>query len=386
LADQPQPTPAPSRAPAESQPPAPGGVSLSASDDVTIGGDVVGRDKVTNITNVYQVTGVASSEAVGQGLVALKELMQRSADVRTAVTAFQTDFQAAEEQLILMADYKSLHDLLHRLQFHCYNGVVQAATRFPDDEMALSNLADYQLELEGILTELKTVAGRPALPKQETVWIVELNAADDELKSVLDTLDDKQLKKVIWRMNRVLANQPARINSRLNQAARTLRLPALTQALTQVCANLTSLDLDPEKVGQFQTGVEALSQLDQQLAALVDDHDRLQEVEVELRRIEASLEADLTELEMSWPDLKAKVEPLSGAGSTEEWVVAFQTEGKNLDEALAANNPPKVKRAFRSYRRRAGDRCYRVDVNLKDMCERLRSVAGPLASVLRMIE
>lgn len=368
---------------------------MAEGSQITVGsGDVTAGDKITAGGHVIQAAAGATviieekssaPDAVGEGLVALRELMTRSDDVRNAVIAFQTDFVAAREQVDALGDYKDLHDLLHRLQFHCYNGLTQAAPHFPDDEMALDNLNDYLLTLEGIIAELKQVAARPSAPQQDIQWVEEVTAARADLSTAIDKLDDKQLKRVIWRLNRLLTVQPSRINTLLNQAARTLRLPELTQALAKVCENLTTLDLDPEKVGQFQTGVETLANLDKGLAVLIGDHDRWQAIDVELRRLEASFEQDFVELEMSWPDLKAKAEPLY-LGLTDEWGVAMKKESDGLDEALAANNPPKVKRSFRNYRRRAGDRFYRVDVDLKALCSELRKIGGPLASVLGMIE
>jgi hypothetical protein len=183
----------------------------------------------------------------------------------------------------------------------------------------------------------------------------------------------------------VLATQPSRINTLLNDAARALRLPALSSALARICDHLTSLELDPDKVAAFRSGVEALGALDRALSGLVEDHDGWQALEVELRRIEASLDQDLTELEMSWSDVKPKAELLYIA-CPDEWAGALKRESDALDEALSGNNPSKVRRCFRSYQRRAADRFYRVDLELKALCDNLRQIGSPLASVLRMIE
>ncbi len=372
-----------------------GGVSIGENAQITVGsGDVTGGDKITAGGHVIQAAAGATiiiggtapaPDAVGEGLAALHELMERSSDVRNAVIAFGTDFSAARDQVDMLGDYKDLHDLLHRLQFHCYTGITQAAARFPDDEMALDNLTDYLLTLEGIVAELRQVAERPSAPKQDVQWIEEVALARADLSTAIEKLDDKQLKRVIWRLNRLLSVQPSRINTLLNQAARAMRLPALVQTLSQVSENLASLDLDSEKVGQFKTGVEALSNLDRALIALVGQHDQWQDIDVELRRLETAIDQDLEELEMSWPDLKTKATPLYD-GLADEWAVAIKKEGDSLDETLASNNPVKVKRAFRSYRRRAGDRFYRVDVDLKTLCGELRKIGAPLASVLGMIE
>lgn len=154
--------------------------------------------------------------------------------------------------------------------------------------------------------------------------------------------------------------------------------------MTCVRDNLTHCELDPEKTSQFKDGVEALANLERSLTVLVRTHNDWQELDLELRRIEANLEQDIFELEMSWLDLKAMAESLCNS-SIDEWALSFKKDSENLDSAIAAQNPAKVKRYFRSYRRRAGDRFYRVDVELKRLCGNLRIVGEPLASVLRMI-
>jgi hypothetical protein len=148
---------------------------------------------------------------------------------------------------------------------------------------------------------------------------------------------------------------------------------------------LTSPDLDTDKVSAFRSGVEAFGKLDRALSALVDDHDGWQVLDVELRRIEGSIDHDLIELEMSWPDVKPKAESLYIA-CPDEWASALKKEGDELNDALNSNNPAKVRRSFRSYQRRAADRFYRVDIELKTLCGSLRQIGTPLASVLRMIE
>jgi len=328
---------------------------------------------------------VNASEKAVDGLKALSELMERSSDIKNAVIEFQTDFNIAHKQVDQLGDYKDLHDLLHRLQFHCYNGVIQASKRFPPDELTLDNLTDYALTLDGIVDELKLVASRPAMQKQEINWIDEVNLIKGDLHKAIDTLDESLLKKVIWRMHRLLGSQPARINTLLNKAANDLRLSGLLNALTRVYENFTTSELDAKKVGAFQSGIEGLNRLHQSLSILVEDHDQWQALDNELRRIESSLDHDLTELQMSWPDVKLKAEPLY-INCPDEWANAIKKESNALDEALRTDNQIKSVRGFRNYQRRAVERFYRVDVELKNLCGNLRQIGVPLASVLEMIK
>ncbi len=328
---------------------------------------------------------IGSSTEAASGLVALRELIRRSSDVRTSVVEFETDFKVAHELIDRLGDYKDLHDLLHDLQFHCYNGVAQAVTRFPNDEQTLGDLNQYALTLEDIAEKLKQVASRPSIPNQESAWIEDVRTANTELHSALDELSETWLKKVIWRLNRLLAIQPARINTLLNRSAHDLHLPVLLNALARVSEYLDSHNLDTDNVTAFQSGVAALRTLDQTLAALVDEHDHWQALDVELRRIAASIDINFSELEMSWPDVKLMAEPLY-IGIMETWADGMRKDSVALEKALSDNNPAKVPPCFRNYQRRATDRFFRVDIDLKSQCGNLRQIGLPLASVLEILE
>ncbi|MGB3769496.1 MAG: hypothetical protein WA947_23295 [Phormidesmis sp.] len=323
-------------------------------------------------------------EPVSQGLNALVELMQVPA-VKDAVITFRVVFQAACDQIDVIANYKALHDLLHTLEFQCYGVIVQAARRFPDDELALEDLMEYELTLQDLLAELQQVAAQETIATNEVRWLAELQKARAELNSAIAQLELEPLKRTIWLLNRVLANQPDRINTKLTEAARSLRLPDLVEAMQFVAEHLAGAQLDAQKLQQFEQGVEVLEALNQRLSALVIGHDYWQSFDREMRRIEATLAQDLIELEMSWPYLQDQAGGLIDI-EADAWTTAFQKDSQNLDAALEAQHPVKIRRYFRLYRKRASQRFFQVDVTLKRLCEELREVGGPLASVLRMME
>jgi hypothetical protein len=356
------------------------------------------------------MTPVASAEqnfsqSVGEGLVALGTLMQTAPAVQEAAVRFSADFQVACEQIELLGDYKDIHDQLHSLQFHCYNCIVQETKRSTDDDLAWDTLVDYELTFQDIVNHLRDLSdqsaepglaagglalatqplvARATLPPQEIAWIQDLVQAHTDLQNAIENADLRSLKRALRLMSRVLTIQPSQVNTRLNTTARALRLPALVQALGTIRDLLALPHLDPEQVHQFEVGVAALADLNTNLSALVGSHDRWQAVDLELRRIETALDQDLSELELSWPDLKVMAEPLY-ADNSAPWAVALVGDAGKLEAALPAADPNKIKQAFRRYRRQVGERFYRVDVELKRTCDDLRQIVGPLASVLRMI-
>jgi len=322
-------------------------------------------------------------QAFDNSLSILGELM-RQPDFRAKLASLQTDFEAASHQIEYLTNYKDLHDLLHNLQFLCFSGLVQEAGRFPADPLAQEILLDHELTLAGLIDSMVEVAGRPGMPAGELDWIQELTGAHGQLRQAIDTLEAEPLRRAIWLMKRVLDLQPTRINERLNATARALRLETIEQAMRSIRRDLRRLKLPSKQVRRFESGVTAMGDLGDHLARLVEDHDRWQAVDLELRRIEATMLHDVGEIRASWPELRKQVAPLCQQPEA-AWVERLGRDGRELDLALADANPAQIRRSFLRYRRRAGNRFYQVDADLKSLCHELRYVGQPLATTFTLL-
>ena len=334
--------------------------------------------------NIIQVaaggTLIMGSQA-GAGIRTLNNLMQTDGRLLAITAGFTNDFQAACTQVDILADYKELHDLLHQVQFHCFEPISLESSRFPE-ESSLDAIDSYRRNLGDILTQLNVLAGKQRLPGGDTAFILELSSAQQEVGQAVNSLEAAPLKKAIWRMKRLLSIQPVRINTRLIDTARALRLNSLLQALEQINHHLAGMELPAEQGSSFQNGLNALLQLSQSLELLLVEHDAWQAVDTELRRIEVLIEQDLVELEMSWPDIKQQAgklfanPALPGAG-------ALQSAAQNLDATLGSDMPLKTRRAFRSFRRESGSRFFQVDIDLRHLCDELRLIGEPLNALLK---
>ena len=304
--------------------------------------------------------------------------------VQEWMVRFQTEFQIACRQIKALADLKDVHDLLHQLQFLCYDRMVQEARQAPGEE-GWENLKDHEITLEGIVSQLWDIASRATLTARDTSWIQTLEQAQEELNGAIENADHGRLKRAIWLLNRILAVQPSVINTRLNHAARTLQLQGLVRAMRAIGDKMSGSGLDSKNMQQFKSGVDALERLNDRLATLIDLHDKWQRVDLEVRRVKANLDRDLLELEMSWPELKAMTEslmmdPMFGFNNH------FEKSSTRLENALASADKTQAKRYFRRYHRQASNTFYRVDLALKGLCEDLRTVGQPLSSFLAIAQ
>ncbi|MCS6938874.1 MAG: CHAT domain-containing protein [Roseiflexaceae bacterium] len=335
-------------------------------------------------THTPSTVAEVTARSVGTGIQALEALIETGSDVREAVIAFRADFQAAAHQIDILADYKDVHDHLHSLQFHCYNPIVIDMRRLPDDDLAWESIATYEVALQGILRDLDQVTERNRLPASELSWVADVRAAQADIAQAIEVSDPKLLRKAIRLLNRVLTTQPTLINARLNTAARALRLTSLVQGMSAVRDWLSNAGYDAARISQIEIGVTALATLSASLVSLVDEHDRWQIIDLDLRRIEQFIDQDMTELELSWPKVCERLAPFF-LESAESWGAALKQDADKVTSALEAADLTRARQFFHRFRRQAGERFFRVDIELKRVCDELRKVGEPLASVLRML-
>ena len=319
--------------------------------------------------------------ALDESLKALIQLMQ-APEVREAVVAFQTDFQAACEQIKVLNDYKRLHDLFQGLE-NRYQLIEYDRRRLPADELAWESLATlHEPEIQTVLGEVLEIAGQASFGADE-VWVRQLSQVRAELPGAVDSFDLARLNLATSRLQRVLAREPSRINTLLVAAAGALRLDALVKAMSTVRDSVAQHEL--EAVRQLESGVESLGNLATRLETLVSRHNVWQTMDDELRRIEAMISYDLLELELTWPDLKIVSQGLSGA-SQESWAIALKEVEIKLEEALTAKDPVRIRQFFRRYRSQASRRFRQVDYELLTLCQELYKIGESLNLILKVIQ
>lgn len=327
----------------------------------------------------------ADAARTGAGLTALAALMQKPI-VRDAVVAFQTDLEASSQQIELLAALKEMHDHLHNVEFQCYRVIEGEMVRFPADDLAVENLLDNELTLQDLTEKVQQTAARGALAQEASAWIGDLAEACRLLRAALQSQDPQSLRGCVRLLRRILTKEPSRINERLNRTAGSLRLGPIETALGAVAEQLATIEesVDPNALRQLGEGAQALDRLAQTLALAVRDHSRWQNLDVELRRVDAVLVHDMEELLFSWPDLRRMAGELRQE-ATAAWAEILAREETQLDTAIQSGNLLMVRRAFFRFRRQAGIRFYQVDAELKHLCGEVARIAAPLDSILRLL-
>lgn len=350
-------------------------VRLDSAGDTSIGGSVAGRDIITYNVNVIR-----------DGLGALGELM-RAPTVRSDVIIFRNDIQKATDQIDLLSDYKELHDLLHQMEFECFNLLTISARDFPsDDANQRRSLVECQSSLDRIVGQMQAVVARAHVAKNAVIWVQPALQLPEDMDTALLDRDKTRLDKVIRALRRIIDLQPSQINTRLNETAGILSRLDLVDSL-QGCATkfAAEADLDQDKVKLFNDGVRELTAISQALLKQVDDHGCWQAVQAILNRIAGSLELGTEELVESFPELRQQVEALCH-DRPDRSAQALLKLSEKLAAALAEGHPGRISDCFLLYNAKVGGLFYQADVNLRSLCGELRKVGEPLASILRMAE
>lgn len=321
-------------------------------------------------------------QEVDRGLRALVGLLN-DPEVHTIAAVFRADFLAASQQVDVLSDFKDLHDLLHDLQFQCYNYIASLTARFPEDELAVDTLTDHALTFKFLVARLLEVASRPSVTGEST-WIADLEEAEVLLTQALQAKDSAAFKRHCWLVRRVLDRYPSLVNARLNSAARALRIHAIEQAMTTILDMLRNRVGASAEVTSFGVGIASLAALNQRLTYLLGHHDRWQDVDVELRRLEATSGSDMEDLELSWPGITIGTMSLL-CDEDESEIQALRWESAKIEEALQVNEPEKARRHVERFHRQAAERFYRVDTELKTLCGQLRTIGAPLAAVANFL-
>lgn len=352
-------------------------VSIAAPIELPPGIDHADLERLTR-------QGPSALPVIDSGLSVLNRLMARE-DVRQAVERSPKNFKTARDQIQILADYKDLHEALHTLQIGCFAVINNSLKTFPDDEDTCDNLVAYEYSLESVVTDVQGIIKNPTFIGYQHSWVRNLTDASMQLKQANQLREAKYLKGTVWNLRTVLGEQPTRINDKLVEAARNLRLTELVFDMNAIREQMDQPEIDVGDLRSFAAAIHNLADLYHTLKSLIADHDRWQDIDIIQRRIKNSLNNDISELENSWPLLHDLTKSLYELRQ-EEWAVSLQKSAEALDVAVAAQDWTTARRSFQGFYSQVSDRFARVDKALKKLCDDLRSVGNMLSSILEMIQ
>lgn len=336
----------------------------------------LGRDVVSD-----EVVKVAAAE---KGLLTLPQLMKEDSKVREALLEYRVRFQNVLGRIGRLIAFKSVHDLLHVVQLRCYDAIMRDLPRLTTDDTAVDSIDSYAYELLTSIEQLRKIDEDPIFTSSRLKWIDTLQRAYEALVGGVKDRDEKKVKQAANLIDRVLAAEPARIDSRLFEVADELQLEAVCDAVAFVCDRCKTGGMPNEKLASLMEARDVLEVLDANLNTLVRSHQLWQDVDVTIRRVDTNIDTDTFELKDEWPELKKSVEALSA--STAEWARKLREDEKAIEGAIAEDSQPSMIRFFRRFRQKAATRFFMLDRDLKAQCGELGNIGKPLSDIVEALK
>lgn len=146
--------------------------------------------------------------------------MMSNATVRSIVAEHQAELEAAGAALQVLVDFKNLHDLLHDLQFKCYNYLLQEARKL-ERSIDWKILVQPQKDLRAITAGLVQLATLDSLQEEDFAWLEDLQKARTAFDLAATKIQLDPLKEARDRIQPILAMRPTIFDTKLCAAART---------------------------------------------------------------------------------------------------------------------------------------------------------------------
>jgi hypothetical protein len=309
--------------------------------------------------------------------------------VRSAIIGYRTDFEAASEQLQLVAVFKEWHNCLHVIQVKLYDRIARESQGFPGDERACEALREHFEDLQDLATPLAQYLTFTNLTS-EIEWIQNLGRVVEQLNDALTQRDKALLNQTLLRLKRILAVQPSDVNRLLTAAAAAVRLNGLGDAMRRICDRLAEQHVDADTLEVFHNGRRGLDETRQKLEELVREHNQWQKVDRDLQQMDQAVqrlasqsEQSLLEIELIWRDRKPTIDKLCTCA--DDHLKTLCDASDNLDKALAAAEVGAIARLFHEFVRLARKRFFEVDGTLRKLSQDLLVFGQPVNAILGVI-
>jgi len=350
-----------------------------------------------------------STAIIIDGLDAFIDLVKTNRDAYSAVIYYRKTFETALWEIDRIANYKRLHDELHKVQLNWPDaGVVTVLLSSKDEDTVKDTLLGYSAALNNTCAELRETYENGFVDGAEHAWIEQLEGYQSDLEKVLNgevagldheptTEEIKEATKNAFAViKELLTSKLSKLNERLKESINKLHLADLIKAMNEVCEQVTRLSAHTlEQIQQYKTGVTELSNLDALLKALIEQHDSWQRADNLLRNLGETLkrgiqkgearttvqEAErLTNLKFIKAIIDNSVTPLL-QGRTTFWSTRLLAAAEKFSKELERSEADRAQHAFDNYREQAWNFFFEIDSEMKRRCEELRTIGQKLRKI-----
>jgi TIR domain len=321
-------------------------------------------------------------------LYMLSDLINKP-EVAGPLNEFREPLETMHRQINNLNEHKVLHDKFHDLEGLFLTSAVFVRDVTASAEIEWEQLDDFSDQINDKVDEIGAQAISIQYAANDALWLVKLEKAAREHKESVALRNVTQLMSARRRIGEVLNQQPAKVNAKLVEFARVVRLTLLGEVLNRIHESLRSSPdnggLTPLRLQKIKASAKQVDEIDLILHTALFTHDALQQMDEELRRVEASVESDVEQVIEAWQYLSPKLQAICATKTADsvEWEKPLSTSATELENALRRGE---IRREFRGIRREVPKAFNRVDKNLLAKCKELEEEIGkPLDSLLDRI-
>ena len=363
------------------------------SSDLTITAEV--GDNVHNAAIGAHITqNIGYTPAQFAEMVArILDLIQTAPQLRSRLPGARSLLFNTRNQIRLLAEYKTVHDLLQRLESSyviLYHLVYDNGQLLPIVQVRWAALSSSCRSLRKAVDTVCRTIENVSFTKDLGYDLQILSQAGLTLQQAYDERDLALLDAALEDIASIINTQTSRMNHELIGAARALRLEELVQTLWGIHSELTqstpNLDiLLQQKLDEFAKDVAGVNDLQIQLVALRDDHNYWQAIDDELRLVRSKLLLSVRRFQQDWRQrIKPRIELLY-RDIADEWAQLLAQQVHGLELTFIEENVTPMIVAFDECRDSVNMRFNQVDYNFYRLCNTLKEADGPLDVLLERL-
>ena len=359
---------------------------------VTIGGLMIREAKeppsTKDIPPVAEPRDAAEHvRAIAGGLDALTELRTVEA-VEKTINSFRDDFRVASAKIELVRHFKRLHDELHTIHNY-YRQFTDNIRWFPDDASVVRLFHSVHADLETSVLELKRIQRETPPGGTPATWIRSVEDATARLASGIAGGALPAVTAAVDTLRRVLSQEPGRLDSRMNSAAREIKVENLVTVLRRVRDAIAASSPNSRMGERFGEGLVSLEALERQWSGLIELHKGWEEVEAAQRLIDESLGDagdgdgtgdDLGELRLHFDFISEAIAALV-LSEEGDWVDRLRAVHQELSVALQQRDDAAARTRYMLFRSLTARRFKNLDTQLKETCGDLSQLGKQLESL-----
>jgi small GTP-binding protein len=293
--------------------------------------------------------------------------------IQTLLVTLRSHIEECRKSIDVLSYYMTLHDLLHTLQFQCYDYIrvlLSDAKNKSGDASIVDNLRDSSFTLTPIVDQLDSLAKRLSPARIDTDWIGGLSDSLHKLNLSLESGNLQDVETALRPISRELATRPPRIAVFMLDTVRRLHLNDIISTLAKLRESLVASRVTGEIWTNFDRWIGSLNTLEKNFALAMKELDAWQNIAQELRLIDASGGEDLSGLQSLWSDLRIMIE-LACRDIRNDQTNRLLEDIRRVDAAIVADDPNRIRQCFTRVRSHSRYEFAQVLLTLNELCEEL---------------